>query len=75
MKIFNESGTDPTPLILNDQGGSVMAITTSVTATLRAQDHGHPPIVCLCECNNRIYVSEKAAETIRAECHGGRLKQ
>lgn len=46
MKIFNESVTGPTLLVLNDQGGSVMDITTSVTATLRAQDHGHPPVVC-----------------------------
>ena len=28
---------------LNDQGGSQMNISHDVTATLRAQDHGHPP--------------------------------
>lgn len=33
-------------MILNDQGGSVMNIAEDVTATLRAQDHGHPPVVC-----------------------------
>lgn len=33
-------------MILNDQGGSVMDITDDITATLRAQDHGHPPVVC-----------------------------
>ena len=33
-------------MILNDQGGSVMDIQEDVTATLRAQDHGHPPVVC-----------------------------
>jgi len=36
----------PTLLVLNDQGGSVMDITNDITATLRAQDHGHPPVVC-----------------------------
>lgn len=35
-------------LVLNDQGGSQMNISHDVTATLRAQDHGHPPLV-LCE--------------------------
>ena len=38
--------SDPTLLVLNDQGGSVMDITTNVTATLRAQEHGHPPVIC-----------------------------
>ena len=32
-------------LILNDQGGRVMSVSEDITATLRAQDHGHPPIV------------------------------
>jgi len=36
---------DQTLFVLNDQGGSVMNITKNQTATLRAQDHGHPPIV------------------------------
>ena len=34
-------------IVLNDQGGSVMSITEDVVATLRAQDHGHAPIICL----------------------------
>ena len=32
-------------LVLNDQGGGVINVTHDVTLTLRAQDHGHPPIV------------------------------
>lgn len=32
-------------LVLNDQGGGVMNISYDVTSTLRAQDHGHPPLV------------------------------
>jgi len=30
---------------LNDQGGSVMDVSEEKTGTLRAQDHGHPPLV------------------------------
>lgn len=33
-------------MILNDQGGDVMNVSEDVTFTLRAQDHGHPPVVC-----------------------------
>lgn len=33
-------------LVLNDQGGGCMSITKNVTATLRAQEHGHQPIIC-----------------------------
>lgn len=32
-------------LVLNDQGGAIMDISYEVTHTLRAQDHGHPPLV------------------------------
>ena len=37
----------PSVLILNDQGGDVMNISDGITSTLRAQDHGHPPVICL----------------------------
>lgn len=30
---------------LNDQGGSVMEVSEDITATLRAQEHGHQPII------------------------------
>jgi DNA (cytosine-5)-methyltransferase 1 len=30
---------------LNDQGGNRMDVSEDVTGTLRAQDHGHPPVV------------------------------
>ena len=32
-------------ICLNDQGGSRMDVTEEVSATLRAQEHGHPPCV------------------------------
>lgn len=31
--------------VLNDQGGGVMNVSYNVVGTLRAQDHGHPPLV------------------------------
>lgn len=31
--------------VLNDQGGGVMNVSYDVVGTLRAQDHGHPPLV------------------------------
>lgn len=34
-----------TYLCLNDQGGQVMSCSEDVTGTLRAQEHGHPPLV------------------------------
>lgn len=35
----------PSVLCLNDQGGKVMACSEEVTGTLRAQEHGHQPLV------------------------------
>lgn len=32
-------------LVLNDQDGSIMNVDFDVVGTLRAQDHGHPPLV------------------------------
>lgn len=42
-----ESGTNMVPsiLCLNDQGGSVMDCTGNITGTLRAQEHGHQPLL------------------------------
>ena len=41
------SGTNmvPSVLCLNDQGGSVMECSEDVSGTLRAQEHGHQPLV------------------------------
>ena len=35
----------PTVLCLNDQGGQLMEVTENVAGTLRAQEHGHQPLV------------------------------
>lgn len=40
------SGTNQAPTIcLNDQGGSAMNVSENISGTLRAQEHGHQPIV------------------------------
>ena len=43
----SESGTNMVPsiLCLNDQGGRVMSCSEDISGTLRAQEHGHQPIV------------------------------
>lgn len=43
----SESGSNMVPsiLCLNDQGGSVMACSEGVAGTLRAQEHGHQPLI------------------------------
>lgn len=35
----------PAVMCLNDQGGSVMGVTKNVSGTLRAQEHGHQPMI------------------------------
>jgi len=32
-------------MVLNDQGGDSIGVSRNVTGTLRAQDHGHPPVI------------------------------
>lgn len=40
-----KTGTAPSVLCLNDQGGSQMHSTEDITGTLRAQEHGHQPVL------------------------------
>nr|WP_170823922.1 DNA cytosine methyltransferase [Lacrimispora defluvii] len=40
-----KTGTAPSVLCLNDQGGSQMHCTEDITGTLRAQEHGHQPLI------------------------------
>lgn len=60
-------------IVLNDQGGGRMGISEEVTATLRAQEHGHPPCVLAagfckeCSAQSRgIGYEEERAPTLRA---------
>lgn len=40
-------GSDDQLFCLNDQGGSVMSVTENRTGTLRTEEYGHSPCVCL----------------------------
>ena len=60
-------------IVLNDQGGGRMNISEEVTATLRAQEHGHPPCVLAAgfckECSSQsrgIGYEGERAPTLRA---------
>lgn len=46
------SGNNQPVICLNDQGGQAMSVTVDATGTLRAQEHGHQPIVAF-TCNQR----------------------
>lgn len=45
LKAGQSGNRMPSVLCLNDQGGSVMECSENVTGTLRAQEHGHQPLV------------------------------
>lgn len=57
-------------LCLNDQGGKCMSVTADKTATLRAQEHGHQPVIlCLNPWDsqtNRVYNEEGSWPTLCA---------
>lgn len=55
--------------VLNDQGGSVMGVSDNVTGTLRAQEHGHAPIVFEPGAASRVggHVWEDFAGALRAD--------
>ena len=43
------SGNNQPVICLNDQGGRAMSVTVDATGTLRAQEHGHQPIVAFAQ--------------------------
>ena len=45
MKTYMGGDNSLKVICLNDQGGSMMGVTEEITATIRAQEHGHQPIV------------------------------
>jgi site-specific DNA-cytosine methylase len=53
---------------LNDQGGSIMSVSENVVGALRAQEHGHQPIVFEPGAASRVggHVYEDKAGTVRA---------
>lgn len=47
--------------------GAVMDITYDVTGTLRAQDHGHPPLIFDARGNGGVRYARQSQEIIRTE--------
>ena len=68
MYTFKSQGihSGPSLLILNDQGGGVMDVSEEVTATLRAQEHGHQPIICLAFDAYNMADTGKVAKTLNS---------
>lgn len=54
------SADSTSTLVLNDQGGSVMSVSEDVSGCLRAQEHGHQPIVAAIPINTMITTRSKA---------------
>lgn len=52
-------------IVLNDQG-AVMEVTVEMTATLRAQDHGHPPLIFDARGNGGGVFLQQSQEITRA---------
>ena len=64
----SESGSNMVPsiLCLNDQGGKVMECSVNVTGTLRAQEHGHQPILLESNQNHATIRTDGISPTLPA---------
>ena len=61
--------TGETVTVLNDQGGSVMGVSEDIVGSLRAQEHGHQPIIFEPGAASRVgghVYSNDVAGTVRA---------
>ncbi len=56
----------PSILCLNDQGGQVMDCTENITGTLRAQEHGHQPILLESNQNHATVRTDGISTTLPA---------
>ena len=59
LNAFDNGETRTPTLVLNDQGGQQMQVSENQTATLRAEEHGHQPVVLENHPNDsRVKISE-----------------
>ena len=58
-------------IVLNDQGGSQMSVTEDVTATLRAQEHGHQPLCLEMTSTKNTVVKDGISPTLTARMGTG----
>jgi DNA (cytosine-5)-methyltransferase 1 len=61
---------DATDLILADQGGSQMSVSYGKSPTLRAQEHGHQPLICSVDCRN-LRENKEISGTLQCKSTGG----
>lgn len=54
-------------VVLNDQGGGAMSVSYDITGTLRAQEHGHPPLIYDARGNGGVRYPLPLQATIRTE--------
>ena len=59
-------GGNNLPMVLNDQGGSQMSVTEDQTGTLRAQEHGHQPILLESNQNHATIQTEGISTALPA---------
>ena len=68
------TGGNQVPLVLNDQGGSVISVSNGVVGTLRAKEHGHQPIllsdIAAVDCRNGTE-NHDVNGTLQAKSTGG----
>ena len=60
----------PSVLCLSDQGGSVMGCSEDVAGTIRAQEHGHQPLVCENHSIESRYTGPRKAAPAMSPQHG-----
>ena len=58
LKASSSGNMMPSVLCLNDQGGSVMECSENIAGTLRAQEHGHQPLVMSVQSSQGVMLFE-----------------
>ena len=67
LNAFDNSETRTPTLVLNDQGGQQMDVSEDQTATLRAEEHGHQPLVFDASRRHDYKPFGDVAETVQAQ--------
>lgn len=67
LNAFDNGETRTPTLVLNDQGGQQMQVSQDQTATLRAEEHGHQPLVFDASRRHDYKPFGDVAETVQAQ--------
>lgn len=66
LKARMGTGGNQVPIVLMDQGGDVMKIEEDKVGTLRAQTHGHEPVVCVNEAPTAFRISSYDSNAMKS---------